>query len=121
MKQNRINKAYPVLAKLSDLKLPIKKARELYGMTKKMSEHFEFALNEEKKYIETYGGTLSENGTISFASPEKFAEFQEKLIELNESEVDWKENAIFLTEEDIGEQTVSVSDLYRLEGFVHFE
>ena len=121
MTQEKINKAYPALMRLCGLRLPIKKARKLYASTVKMKEYFDFALSEEQKYVEDFDGTMNPDGTVSFPSPEKFVGFQDRITELNESEVDWEIEPVIITELEVGDQQVSVNDIIDLEGFVIFE
>ena len=121
MKQQKINKAFPAVLRLCEFRLPIKKARELYAMQCKMKEHFEFALAEEQKRVTEFHGTFNQNGSVIFSNQKDFDGFQVQINELNESEVEWDLSQVVLTESDIGEQTISVSDISALEGFVVFE
>lgn len=121
MTQHEVNKAYPALMRLSESRLPVKKARGLYEVTKKAEEHFQFAIAEERKYIVEFNGQERPDGTVSFASPEDFAKYQEKMTELNTLEVEWDIEPVVLTEAEIGEQPISPADIHSLEGFVTFE
>lgn len=121
MTQYKVNKAYPALVRLSECRLPVKKARDLYKMTKRAEEHFRFAVTEEQKYVAEFGGKENSNGTITFESPELFGKFQEKAVELSESVIEWDVDPIVITDSDIGGQTISSSDILNLEGFVTFE
>lgn len=121
MTQFKVNKAYPALMRLSEFQLPVKKAKALYNITKKAEEHFQFALAEERKYIVEFNGTEKPDGTITFELQSDFAKYQEKMLELNDLEVEWEEIPIILTETEIGEQPISPSDIHFLEGFVSFE
>ena len=51
MKQEKINRAFPSLMKLRDINLPVKKARAIYKMYVAVEGAYEFALGEEKKYL----------------------------------------------------------------------
>lgn len=121
MTQFNVNKAYVVLAKISEFKLPVKKAYEIYKLAKTLEERYRFAVDEEKKYIEEFNGTINNDGTVSFENAEIYGAFQEKLSELNDMQVDIEITPVVLTEKDLGEQTISPSDIYNLEGFVTFE
>lgn len=121
MTQNNINKAYPALIRLSELRLPVKKARSLYTLIKKTEDHFQFAIAEERKYLNDAGGIENEDGTITFKTPEQFAQFQDRMAELKELIIEWDFQPVILTENEIGDQTISPSDIYNLEGFVSFE
>lgn len=121
MTQLQVNKAYPALMRLSEFRLPIKKARGLYEMIKKVEEHFEFAVSEERKYISEFNGQERPDGTVFFESSDDFHKYQEKMVELNNFEVEWNIEPIVLTEEEIKDQSISFSDIYCLENFVIFE
>lgn len=121
MTQYKVNKAYPALIRLSEFKLPVKKAKGLYELTKKAEEHFQFAITEEHKYIEEFDGKENPDGTISFATQEGFGKYQEKMLELGELEIEWDIAPVSLSESDIGNQKISSSDINFLEGFVSFE
>lgn len=121
VKQEKINKAFPSLAKLRDISLPIKKARAIYKMYVMMEEAYNFAANEEKKYLEEFGGVLDDDGSISFKTHEDCLAFKERLDELCDSEVELDLEAITLLEGDLGDQMLTPGDIYNLEGFVIFE
>ncbi len=120
MTQYKVNKAYPALKRLGDLRLPIQKARLLYAVTKKAEDLFQFAVQEENKYISEYHGTLNQDGTVTFDSQENFGKFQDKLAELNDSEIEWDLSSVEITEDDIGQQGITAADIFNLEGFVSF-
>lgn len=121
MTQFKVNKAYPALMRLSELQLPVKKAKALYNITKRAEEHFQFALAEEHKYIAEFHGVEKPDGTITFESQENFAKYQEKMLELNDLEIEWEETPVVLSDDEIGDQPISSSDIHFLEGFVTFE
>ncbi len=121
MKQERINRAYKSLSKLIEYNLPLKKARGIYKLMKAVEESYEFAANEERKYLSEYKGVIKEDNTITFETPTDCAAFQDKLAELHSMDVDIEIDTVVLTEQDFGEQTLMPVDIYNLEGFVIFE
>lgn len=121
MTQFKINKAYSTLVRLAELKLPLKKAYELYKMTKSMEQSYQFAISEEQKYINEFNGTINPDGTVSFEDAIKFGAFQEKLAALNDMEVEIDITPIVLSEKDMGEQPITPAEIFSLEGFVSFE
>lgn len=121
MKQGQINKAYAALTRLAECRLPISKARAIYVLLKEAEEFYKFAMQEESKYIKEYNGKITSNGSISFDKPEDSRRFQEKLIELNNSEVEWDVSLITLEDIDMGDNVISPSDIYYLEGIVSFK
>lgn len=121
MRQERINKAYSSLLKLKGYNLPVKKAYAIYKLASSVEEAYEFALNEERKYMADFNGTLNENGTITFPTPTECAAFRDKVEELCDIDADITVEPVTLTEADLGEQTITPLDIANLEGFVAFE
>lgn len=121
MEQSRINKAYPAIVRLCELKLPIKKARQIYRLSNEMKEHFEFAVAEEQKCVSEFHGEYNADGTVVFINKEEYSQFRSRMDELNSSKLDWIIEPVVLTETDIGNQKITVSDIQALEGIVVFE
>lgn len=121
MKQERINRAYSALLKLKDYKLPLKKAYAIYQLYQSISDAYEFALNEEQKYMLEYKGNPNGDGTVTFPTPTDCAAFRDKMEEISEMDVDVTVEPVPITEKDLGEQTITPSDIANLEGFVSFE
>ena len=121
MTQDKINKAYATMQKLIECSLPVKKARALFSMIKKMETHYQFSLSEEEKYMTECGGVPNTEGRFTFENQDDFAKFQEKMVELLNSEVEWEESPIILTESDCDSVKLSAVDILRLESFITFE
>lgn len=56
----------PLIQKFFELKLPIKKAYQIYSLIKKIDEKKDFLIKKEKQMIEEYDGIIEEDGKISF-------------------------------------------------------
>ena len=121
MTQDKINKAYAAMQKLAECSLPIKKARALFSMIKLMETHYQFSLKEEEKYVAEFGGVPTDDGKVSFPDTESFAKFQEKMLELLNSEIEWEAKPITLSEADVANVKLSAVDILRLEDFIIFE
>lgn len=121
MKQKQINKAYGSLKKLKEFSLPLTKAKAIYDIFKAIDVPFQFALEEEQKYLSDFGGTFGDNGTIEFKDKDSRDAFIQRDDELNEMEVDVDITPVTLTESDLGSQQISPSDIENLDGFVNFE
>lgn len=121
MRQEKVNRAYNSLSKLVEYNLPVKKAQGVYKLMKAVEEAYQFAANEERKYLSEYKGVIRDDNTISFETPTDCAAFQDKIEELNSIEVELEIEAVILTEQDIGEQKLTPMDIYNLEGFILFE
>lgn len=121
MEQKKINRAFPSLIKMRDLNLPVKKARAVYKLYVATEEAYNFAADEEKKYLDEFRGVLANDGNINFQTPEECAAFKEKFEELCHSDVELDIEPVVLTEDDLGDQKLTPGDIYNLEGFVTFE
>lgn len=120
MIQEKINRAYESLMKLNNFKLPVKKAYAVYKLVQAVDSAYQFALSEERKYLDEFHGTLKEDGNITFLTPSDCTAFKTKLDELCNMEVDIAIEVVKLDEKDLGEQTLSPADIFNLEGFVDF-
>ena len=121
MKQEKINRAFSSLIKLRDMNLPVKKAYAIYKINSALEDAYNFALNEERKYLSEFGGVITDDGDIKFGSPEDLRAFMEKLEELNTADVEVDTEVVSLSENDLGSQMLTPGDIYNLEGFVIFE
>lgn len=121
MKQEKINRAFPSLSKLRDLSLPVKKARAIYKLYVAIEGAYNFAAEEEKKYLSEFSGTLMPNGSINFKSQEDCDAFKLKFDELCGMDAEVEFEPVVLTDDDIGDQPITPGDIFNLEGFVIFE
>lgn len=122
MKQYKINQAYNSIKNLLDMKFPIKLSREIYNLSNILVTHFEFSGREQKKIIDSYGGKINPDGSISFGGKDE--EMQMCLDDLNElmnSDVDINFRPITINEKDYSEKIISPSDIGNLDGFIIFE
>ncbi len=120
MIQGKINRAHESLMKLNNFKLPVKKAYAVYKLVQAVDDAYQFALSEERKYLEEFHGTLKEDGSITFLTPGDCAAFQAKVDELCNMDVDIVVEVVKLGEKDLGEQTLPPADIFNLEDFVDF-
>ena len=120
MIQGKINKAHESLMRLNNFKLPVKKAYAVYKLVQAVDDAYQFALSEERKYLEEFHGTLKEDGSITFMTPGDCTAFQAKVDELCNMDVDIAIEVVKLDEKDLGEQTLSPADIFNLEDFVDF-
>ena len=116
--QNLLN-ALPVMQKLIGLKLPVRKAHKLFLMAKKAEEQKEFFVQEERKLIKKYEADIREDGRIYFKDSESKAAFLAADAELGQLEVDGFD-PIYLTFDDMGNETFTAADIAALDGVVIF-
>lgn len=119
--QEQINNAYTSLAYLSKLKLPIKISYDLYKMVKILEEKFNFSIEEERKLLACYNGTVDEQGTIHFKDNESCMKFKKEHEELLLLEHELDIDTIKIDMNSIDSQCISVDDIIKLEGFVSFK
>lgn len=108
----------PILQRVINLKLPLKKAYKVYSLTKAINEQREFFIKEEQKLIAECGAQVLESGDIKFETPEMRQEFAVKHNDLMNYEVNLE--SIELSFDDLGEEEFTVKDLVALEGVINF-
>ena len=111
--------ALPVLQKMMDLKLPMKKAYKVYSLAKAIEDKRQFFIDQERKLIESFGAEILENGNIKFKSAEDQISFSKEHFELLNCELE-DFAAIELSFDDLGDATFTAKDLMALEGVINF-
>ena len=110
----------PILQRVMELKLPIKKAHGIYVLAKQINEQREFFINEEKKLIEKFNAEVLEGGNVRFETPEAQAQFVQEHAALMQYEVsDLK--TIELSLDDLGDAEFTPIDILSLEGVIDFK
>lgn len=120
MTQLKINRAYTALAKLNNFSLPVEKALGVYHIYKAVEEQHNFAVAEETKYVNQYGGKLNPDGIIWFENSDNCAKFKEKIDDLNRMQVELNISPVLLTKEELNGQNIAPADIYSLEGLINF-
>ena len=121
MKQYQINKAYAALSRLANMQMPIRDAYNLYMLTEQIKPAYNFELEQERKLIEKYGGTLDqETGAFIFKDKETTEAFRGEIMELNNLDVDVEFSVVTIAMESLGAQKITPVDIMCLEGFVSF-
>jgi hypothetical protein len=119
MKIQQLLNAYPIMQKLITLKLPVKKAHKVFLMARKAEEQKEFFVQEERKLIEKYEADIKEDGRIYFKDSESKDAFLAEDTELGQIEID-DFDPIYLTYDDMGDETFTAADIAALDGVVIF-
>lgn len=110
--------SFPVLQKLMELKLPIKKAYTIYNLIKQIDEQRKFFIQEEQKLINKFNAEVLPNGNIQFDSGESQAQFSQEHFNLMEYEIE-DLKIVELTFEDLAEAEFTPRELMLLEGVVN--
>ena len=96
-------KAYPILMALGKQKVGVRLSLELYRLTNRMQEEWNFYCEKEQQIVQDCGGIILPNGTVSFpddpANPKDpnrphLKKFQQKRKELDELEVELDANPV---------------------------
>jgi hypothetical protein len=118
MTAQQLMRALPVLQKIITLQLPIKKAYQIYSLTKVINEQREFFITEEKKLIERFDVEILEDGNIKFPNVESRKDFEIAHREIMEYPISVE--TIELKFDDLGDATLTPIDLMTLEGIINF-
>ena len=92
MVYNDILRLYPALRELSALKLPVRKAWQLWQTTSDVKARYEFYCAEEMKLAVKYAicadgkPIVTKNGQISFSSDEKQKKYEAEIAALKASD-----------------------------------
>lgn len=111
--------ALPMLQRMMDLKLPMKKAYKIYSLVKEIEEKRQFFIEKEKKLVQSTNAEILENGSIKFNSAEDQVNFSKEYSELLNCELE-DMPVIELSFDDLGDAVFTAKDLMALEGVINF-
>lgn len=118
MKQAQIVTAYNIINKLSDKKINLSTAFQIYKLKNKLKEYYDFQFEEEKKLLDLYNGII-DNGSLNFQNQDDANKFVEEMQKIADIEQDLEISPVLLScSEDI---QLSVNEIKQLEGFIIFE
>ncbi len=117
MKQFKVIKAYKALTKLGQQDLPIKLAFDLFKIKQALQPQWDFQVDEETKLAA--GAKVSDDGSVTFESPEAAAAFRQRVNELGDIDVDLKVKPVQIPLSIPG-LTLSMDDVDALDCFVQF-
>lgn len=110
--------ALPIVERMLELKLPIKKAHKIYLLAKSINDQREFFIREEKKLIEDCNAEILENGNIKFNTPEDQNKFVTEHADLMNYEVELE--TVELRFDDLGDVEFTPRELIMLEDVINF-
>lgn len=111
--------ALPMVQKIMELKLPIKKAYKVYNLAKVINEKREFFINEEKKIVDKFEVEILEDGKIRFKDSESKLGFMQGHAELMNYEIS-DLDPLELSFDDLGEVEFTPMEIMQLEGVINF-
>lgn len=119
MKIQQIFNIISVMQKITNIKLPIKKAYAIYSLSKQIDEYKSFFLQEERKLAEKFNVEIEENGKLTFKNSEDQIQFLKEHNEMLMQEFE-DLKVVNLKFEDLGDETLSPQDIMMLEGVINF-
>lgn len=120
MTQAKINNTYQYLLDIKNVRINGNPARKLYFLRKELESHFQFYIDESRKLIEEYGGTLGEKGQINFTNADKAKEYIKLQSELDNAEVDINTPIVQISLAQNPNLTLSENDIENVEGLIEF-
>lgn len=121
MKEKNLVNGYKALERLYSQKLPMADAYRIYQLKGKISDVYQFQMEQEVKIIDEHNGVRGDNGDISFPDELEFAKFRDAIIELNETELDVNVEPVIIPMDHVSNINISPADIESLEGFVSFQ
>lgn len=110
--------ALPVLQKMMDLKLPMKKAYKIYSLAKEIEEKRQFFIEEEKKLVQATNAEILEDGSIKFPTIEDQIKFSQEHAAMLSCELE-DMPVIELSFDDLGDAEFSAKEVMALEGVIN--
>lgn len=120
MKQYQINSAYEALVSLAGFKLPVKTSYNIWKVAKKIEEAHSFYEQQKLKYINSHNGVISSDGRVTFNSNNDENLFIKDMNDLINLDIELDICPVVVNLDDFGNQSISITDIARLDGFVEF-
>lgn len=111
--------AAPILQKIIEFELPVKKAYQIYTLIKAIEDKREFFMSEERKLIAKFNAEITENGDIKFNSMEDHSGFSIAHSGLLSYEIE-DVNSIELNFDSLKGANLSPRDIMQLENVIIF-
>lgn len=121
MKQYEVNRAYGAISRLAKMELPLRAAYDIYMLLRKLEPCYFFELEQEKKLLEKYNGSVNKNGYLEFDTNADAEGFHREVDELNKLDIDLDFDTVILSCATMNDIRISPTDIASLEGFVCFE
>lgn len=126
MDYNDILRIYPAINELSLIKLPAKKAWQLWKITGSVRERYEFYCQEEMKLAAKYAvctegrPIVTSDGQITFSTEESRKAYKADVAELKGCDACFSDEMLEITSSELGDQMISSDMIDRLRGVVNF-
>lgn len=118
---NKINTLNTSIAKLGELKLPIKIAWEIHKISNELADKLRFVGEEEQKIIEKFNGSILPDGKIQFSNNEDSHNAFLELNTLHEEELDCDFEPIEISFDDLSDYAIEPNMLAGFDGVISFK
>lgn len=116
--QENVLNAYKAIGKIRN-KVKGKSALALYKLKRELQVNVDFQIEEERKLVDAYDGTINENGFIEIPDAIKRSEFAKAYAELNATECGIDSEPVTVSMDSCPE--ITLDEIESLAGFVNFE
>ena len=120
MKQKEAIEAYGAILRLSDISLPLRDAYNVFCLRRKLEPIYQFEMERERKLLEELHGEITPDGSLRFDNVEAYMEFNKKVAEMSDMEIDDEHEVIQIKIDDLKNAEMKAADINRLYGFVEF-
>ena len=110
--------ALPILQRLMELRLPVKKAYETYNLIKVIEEKRDFITKEEQKLIQKFNCEITEENLLKFQNIEDQANFFNEHNDLINFEFDIQ--CIELNFDDLKDVEFTPMEMAQIDGVIKF-
>lgn len=110
--------ALPILQRLMELRLPVKKAYETYNLIKVIEEKRDFITKEEQKLIQKFNCEITEKNQLKFQSQEDQINFINEHNDLINFEIDIQ--GVELNFNDLKDVEFTPIEMAQIEGIIKF-
>lgn len=121
MNQRKIISAVNALSRFGTAPLPIKVSYGVFKLRRQLEPHYTFELEQEKKLLAEFGGTVNKDKMISFEKEENAVRFANALSELNDMEVDVDFDPVYIQLDELAGYRIAPDDIEALQPFIVFE
>lgn len=117
----RLSVAASALKEVEKLNLPFLTSRKIFFVARDINSEIEFYISEENKLLQKYHARRTDDGTVTFDSPNDLENYIAEMKILNNTDVTISNIPLILSEKDFENVFISPEALINLEGVIEFE
>lgn len=118
--QGNTIKAYRILTKLADAKMPFNATYKLFKLRNLLQVHWDMQLEEEKKLMKDFECNVDDDGNIVMKNIEDKEKFLNQLVDFSKNEVELDVEPIHINAEGL-DINLTMVELMDLDPFVVFD